>query len=169
MDVVHRETVDVGPYRLTLGFSRWPMQEGRSFDLLIDPAGGIAGKSGTITVLTPAGRAIEDSDGAPLVRFPRQRTSWGLDVVSFEGDGAGGRWSIKFSMNGPQGPGQGRLAVLPMGPLPGPPRSLSWLLAAVPVLLLGLTLSVAWLRIRPGRVPGAWALGPDPARAPAAP
>jgi hypothetical protein len=153
--IVHQEQVVAGPYELVLGFSQWPLKEGRSFDLLVDPNGGIAGKSGAITVVAPNGEAV---DSRPLSRFPRQRESWGLDVVSFVADGTGGRWSVTFEIDGPRGHGQGRLAALPMEPKPGPPDVLSWLIATIPALLLGATIAVGWFRIRPGRRAGSWSL-----------
>jgi hypothetical protein len=156
--IVHREQVQAGPYRIDLGFSQWPMLEGRSFDLLIDPEGGIAGKSGTLTVLTPAGAPLEFFADTPLARHPRQRQSWGLDVVEFKGDGLGGRWSLEFVVDGPKGRGVGRLAALPLGPLPGPPQSFSWALATIPTLLLVAGTVVGWRRLRPARDPAAWSL-----------
>ncbi|MGL4178503.1 MAG: hypothetical protein ACRCSN_20795 [Dermatophilaceae bacterium] len=158
VEIVHREQVQAGPYRLDLGFSHWPMLEGRSFDLVIDPDGGIAGKSGSLTVRTPTGAALEDFEEAPLVRHPRQRESWGLDVVAFTGDGAGGRWSIEFVVDGPSGRGEGRLAVLPLGPVPGPPQSFSWAVATVPTLVLATAAVLGWRRLRPGRDPQAWSI-----------
>ncbi|MGL5817828.1 MAG: hypothetical protein ACRCYR_09720 [Phycicoccus sp.] len=158
VEVVHREQVQAGPYRLDLGFSRWPMLEGRSFDLVIDPDGGIAGKSGSLTVRTPTGAALEEFEESSLVRHPRQRESWGLDVVAFTGDGGGGRWSIEVVVDGPQGRGDGRLAVLPLGPVPGPPQSFSWAVATVPTLVLATAAVLGWRRLRPGRDSRAWSL-----------
>jgi hypothetical protein len=162
LQIVHREKVVAGPYELTVGFSRWPLKEGRSFDLTVDPAGGIAGKSGTISVITPSGKAAETQgyayDEVSLSRHPRQRQSWGMDVVSFLGTGSGGRWSLEFAVDGPQGKGQGRLAALPFEPLPGPPQTLSWLMSTIPTLLIGLTIGLGWRRLRPSRRPGAWSL-----------
>ncbi|MGL5865235.1 MAG: hypothetical protein ACRCYX_05080 [Dermatophilaceae bacterium] len=162
VEIVHREQVQAGPYRLDLGFSRWPMLEGRSFDLVIDPDGGIAGTSGSLTVRTPTGAALEGFEKTPLVRHPRQRESWGLDVVAFTGDGAGGRWSIEFVIDGPRGRGEGRLAALPLGPIPGPPQSFSWAVATVPTLVLATAAVLGWRRLRPGRDSHAWSLTAAP-------
>ncbi len=161
--IVHEEQVAAGPYDLTLGFSKWPLAEGVSFDLIIDPKGGIADKSGTLSMITPSGRATE-FDGVPLSRHPRQRESWGLDVVSFQDTGAGGRWTLELVVEGADGTGEARV-VLPYDPLPGPSQNLSWVIAMVPTLLIWSTLVIAWVRVKPGRRPGAWALAaPDQAR-----
>jgi hypothetical protein len=45
-----------------------------------------------------------------------------------------------------------------MEPKPGRPDVLSWLIAAIPTLLLGATIIIGWLRIRPDRRSGGWAL-----------
>jgi hypothetical protein len=160
--IVHEEQVSAGPYDLTLGFSRWPLAEGVSFDLVIDPKGGIADKSGTLSMITPSGQALDYED-VPLSRHPRQRDSWGLDVVSFQDTGDGGRWSIELTVDGAEGPGEARV-VLPFDKLPGPSQNLSWVIAMVPTLLIWTTLAIAWIRVRPGRGPDAWALA-EPARA----
>ena len=155
--IVHRETMSAGPYELTVGFSKWPLAEGVSFDLLIDPADGIADKTGTFTILSPNGMAFEYFEDEPLARHPRQRDSWGLDVVSFQDTGAGGPWTLDVSVDGPQGPGKARL-VVPFEPLPGPPQAMSWLIATIPMVLIAAMILVAWIRLRPARQPDAWLL-----------
>jgi hypothetical protein len=162
--IVHEEQVTAGPYDLTVGFSKWPLAEGVSFDLIIDPEGGIADKSGTLSMITPSGTPSEYED-APLSRHPRDRESWGLDVVSFQDAGSGGRWSLELTIDGAEGPGMARV-VLPFDALPGPSQNLSWVVAMVPTLLIWSTLVIAWVRVRPGRRPGAWVLtAAEPGRA----
>ncbi|MGL4338922.1 MAG: hypothetical protein ACRCSP_00650 [Rhodoglobus sp.] len=156
--IVHEEKVQAGPYELTLGFSRWPLAEGVSFDLIIDPAEGITGKSGTLSMITPSGRPSE-YDSVPLARHPRQRESWGLDVVSFEDSGVGGRWSLQLMITGADGDANARV-VLPFDPLPGPSQKLSWALATVPSLLIIIAIAIAWIRMRPGRQADSWSLDP---------
>ncbi len=158
VEIVHEEQVSAGPYDLTVGFSRWPLAEGVSFDLIIDPSGGIADKSGTLSMITPSGQALDYAE-APLSRHPRERESWGLDVVSFQDTGSGGRWSLELAIDGEKGPGEARV-VLPMEQLPGPSQNLSWVIAMVPTLLIWTTLVIAWVRVRPGRRPDAWSLTP---------
>ncbi len=163
VEIVHEERVAAGPYDLTLGFSKWPLAEGVSFDLLIDPVGGIADKSGTLSMVTPSGEAL-DYDEVPLSRHPRQRESWGLDVVSFQDAGTGGRWTLELALDGAEGAGEARV-VLPFEALPGPSQNLSWALAMVPTVLIWATLVIAWVRVRPGRRPDAWSLPvPESAR-----
>lgn len=155
--LAHEERVEAGPYELVLGFSEWPLTEARSFDLLVDPAGGIADKSATVEVLTPTGEQYFETE---LGRFPRQRESWGLDVVAFTGDGEGGRWSVLIDVDGPQGRGTGR-AVLPLQPRQGPPDALNWSIAALPALLLVGAVAAGWWRLRGARRGHAWALGAE--------
>jgi hypothetical protein len=45
--IKHRETVQVGPYRLEVGFSQYPVRAERSLDITFTPVGGIQGLSGT--------------------------------------------------------------------------------------------------------------------------
>jgi hypothetical protein len=146
--VVHRETVRVGPYRVAVGFSRWPVRAERSLDIVFMPDGGIAGKHGTVTLTPPSGGEKE----LPLVRHPRMRTVWGLDVIALPEQG---RWTARFEIDGPLGRGDGRLPVVLL-PRPGPPVVLGWL----PVLLAsgGLLAAIlfAWWQVRPVRRSETW-------------
>jgi hypothetical protein len=146
--VVHRETVRVGPYRVAVGFSRWPVRAERSLDIVFMPDGGIAGKHGTVTLTRPSG----GEDERPLVRHPRMRTVWGLDVIALPEQG---RWTARFEIDGPLGRGDGRLPVVLL-PRPGPPVVLGWL----PVLLAsgGLLAAIlfAWWQVRPVRRSETW-------------
>jgi hypothetical protein len=147
--IVHEEQVQAGPYSLTVGFSRWPLNADRSLDMLFTPAGGIAGLSGTLTLVSPSG--LEEQ--MPLARHPRQRSVWGLDVVALP---EAGPWSLVFTIDGPQGQGVGRLAPLTLGERPGPDIALSWAIGLLPLFgLVGLVV-VAWLKVRPGRRADTW-------------
>ena len=147
--VVHEEQVQVGPYALTVGFSRWPLNADRSLDIIFTPAGGIEGLSGTLTMVGPSGSEQSQS----LARHPRMRSVWGLDVVALPEEGP---WSLVFTINGPQGQGVGRLVPLAVGARPGPDLALSWAVGLLPLVgLIGLGV-VAWIRVRPGRRADAW-------------
>lgn len=146
--LVHQEQVQAGPYRLTVGYSRWPLLAERSLDFLFMPEGGIDGLSGTLTFIDGSGQEFS----TPLSRHPRQRSAWGLDVFAVPWEGP---WTLVFTIDGPEGQGVGRLQ-LPVGERPGPPAALAWGLGLIPVVaLLGLVVG-AWARVRPGRQPDAW-------------
>jgi hypothetical protein len=147
--IVHEEQIEVGPYKLTIGFSRWPLNADRSLDIVFMPEGGIEGLSGSFDIVTPSG--LEDTD--TLVRHPRMRTAWGLDVVALNEEGP---WSIVFTINGPAGQGVGRFAPLFVGERPGPPIELSWLIGMLPIGGMLALVVVAWWRVRPGKQPDAW-------------
>ena len=149
VDVVHAEHVQVGPYPLTVGFSVWPIRAMRSLDFTFAPAGGIAGKSGTIDI-EGAGmgpRGVRDG-GAPLVRHPRKRTVWGLDTRAIDDPGT---YSFHFTIDGPQGHGEGTLNGVTVLDQPGPPLPLSWSVASLPLIALVALIVVGWRRTRPGR------------------
>lgn len=146
VNVVHTEHVQAGPYHVTIGFSTWPIRAMQSLDFTFTPVGGIRGKSGTLTMLGPG---IQPQDQVtPLVRHPRQPTSWGLDVTSLDSPGT---YSIGFAITGPQGKGTGALHGLTVLAQPGPPLALSWTICSVPFVALVLLIGVAWRRVRPGR------------------
>lgn len=147
--MAHEERVQAGPYLLTVGFSRWPLQADRSLDIIFVPEGGIEGLRGSVTLVTPSG-VEEQSD---LVRHPRMRSVWGLDVIALPDEGP---WSVVFTIDGPQGRGVGRLAPLLVGARPGPALALSWAIGLLPLAgLIGLV-AVAWAKARPGRRPDTW-------------
>lgn len=141
VNVVHTEQVTVGPYPLTVGFSTWPLRAMQSLDFTFIPAGGIADKSGTLTIVSPDGK---QGHAERLARHPRKREVWGLDVRALQEEG---RHQFIFDITGPQGPGQGILD-LEVLPQPGPPLALSWIVSLIPVFALAAVLIVAWRRTR---------------------
>jgi hypothetical protein len=148
VDIVHTERVHAGPYGVTVGFSTWPIRAMRSLDFTFVPDGGIAGKSGSLLLNGPGVKA--DEHVTPLVRHPRKRDSWGLDVKAF---GASGAYSIGFVIDGPLGRGQGSLLAVAVLDQPGPPLALSWTIGSLPFIGLVVFLTVAWRRTQPGRRP----------------
>lgn len=146
--IVHTERVQAGPYGVTLGFSVWPIRAMQSLDFTFLPDGGIAGKSGTLLM---SGPGVKSGDQVtPLVRHPRKRDSWGLDVKAFN---APGDYSFGFVIDGPLGHGQGTLRGVQILGQPGPPLPLSWTVGSLPFLGLVVFLVVAWRRTQPGRQP----------------
>jgi hypothetical protein len=136
--VVHTEHVQVGRYPVTVGFTVWPLRAMQSLDFTFQPDGGIAGKSGTIAMIAPDGR--EDADR--LSRHPRDRDVWGLDVESLDSSGT---WTLRFTIDGPQGEGTGDLIVEVLKQ-PGPPLALSWLVGLTPLALTLVCFAVVWIR-----------------------
>ncbi|MGO1056182.1 hypothetical protein [Crossiella sp. CA198] len=146
VNVVHAETVQAGPYKLTVGFSAWPLKALQSLDFSFAPEGGIQGRSGTLTVLGPD---VTRERPRPLVRHPRKREVWGLDVQSLPTEG---NWTLKFTVDGAQGAGTGQLSV-PVLEQPGPPMGLSWAISTLPLFGLVGLLVIAWRRSRPEVAP----------------
>lgn len=142
VNVVHTEHVQAGPYSLTVGFSTWPLRAMQSLDFTFVPDGGIAGKSGTLTMVAPGGGKFRQQ---PLARHPRRLDVWGLDVRSLN---APGDWTFRFTVDGPQGTGTGELANLNVQDQPGPPLALSWSISVLPLIGLAVFLVVAWRRTR---------------------
>ncbi|MFI6510470.1 hypothetical protein ACIBCT_22940 [Streptosporangium sp. NPDC050855] len=147
VEVVHTERVQAGPYRLTVGFSTWPLRAMRSLDFTFAPEGGLAGKSGTLAMTGP-GMEGTMRGAAPLSRHPRKRDVWGLDIQSLP---TAGTWSLTFTVDGPRGRGTGTLDDITVLDQPGPPPALSWAVCALPVVVPAAFLVVAWRRHRPSR------------------
>ncbi|PXX60959.1 hypothetical protein DFR70_109150 [Nocardia tenerifensis] len=148
VDIVHTERVQVGPYVMTVGFSTWPIRAMKSLDFTFMPEGGIADKTGTLRMSGPAYHSWKR--GAPFVRHPRKRESWGLDILAIDDPGD---YSLIFTLDGPLGHGEGSLDGVHVLDQPGPPLPLSWTIASLPLLGLIAFLAVAWRRLRPGRRP----------------
>jgi hypothetical protein len=135
VEIVHQERLDVGPYKLTVGFSQWPVRAQQSLDFTFEPAGGIEGTAGTLVVVSPSGqvdplRRPAGVDGLP--RHPRQPDVWGLDVFALDEPGD---WSFTFGLDGPPGQATARMTV-PVLEQPGPPFAVSWLISLVPLLVI---------------------------------
>ena len=140
--VVHTERVQAGPYTIDVGFSVWPLRALQSLDFTFRPSGGIEDKSGTLTRISPGGAHDETT---PLVRHPRQRDVWGLDIAALDADGD---WTFRFAVDGPAGSGSGEIAGLAVLEQPGPPLWLSWSIGGIPFIVLVATIMVGWYRAR---------------------
>ncbi|WP_410562048.1 hypothetical protein [Amycolatopsis sp. cmx-4-61] len=147
VNIVHTERVQAGPYGLTIGFSTWPLKAMQSLDFTFIPDGGIGDKTGTLAMFGPDGAQRR---AQPLVRHPRKREVWGLDVRSMP---RAGDWTFRFTVNGPAGSGTGELRALPVLPQPGPPMAVSWAISTLPLIGLVVLVVVAWRRTR-GRLRG---------------
>lgn len=161
VDIVHTEKVKVGPYNMTVGFSKWPLRANQSLDFTFAPDGGIKGKSGSLS-MSLAGQQAGGPGGGPgggggmggqLARHPRKLSVWGLDVQSLS---TAGKWNFTFTIEGSQGTGTGTLKNITVLSQPGPPYAVSWTASTLPPVggLIAL-LAVAWRRHRPGRNPAA--------------
>jgi hypothetical protein len=141
VNIVHTEQVQAGPYALTVGFSTWPVKALQSLDFTFVPDGGIEGRSGTLGLTRPG--AVKRKAN-PLERHPRKLDVWGLDVRALDEPGD---WTFTFTVDGPDGQGQGEL-VLPVQEQPGPPMGLSWAISTVPLFGLVALIVIAWRRTR---------------------
>jgi hypothetical protein len=154
---MYRVEVQAGPYPVIVEFSEWPLRAERSVDILVEPAGGILDKSGTISFLPPAGQsAVEVEPGAAadepvaweLVRHPRFRDVWGVDLIALPW---AGEWTIELTVNGPLGTGTGVVGPVVLLERPGPPASLAWAIGMLPIGFLVWLVSRGWWRVRPAR------------------
>ncbi|MFE0022326.1 hypothetical protein [Amycolatopsis sp. NPDC059021] len=143
VNIVHTERVQAGPYGMTVGFSTWPLRAMQSLDFTFIPDGGIADKSGTLSLFNPElGRY---SRPQPMARHPRKLDVWGLDIRSLQ---AQGDWKFKFTITGPAGAGSGELPAVHVLEQPGPPMGVSWAISTIPLLVLAALVVVAWRRTR---------------------
>ena len=157
---IYRMDVQVGPYPVVVEFSEWPLRAERSVDILVEPAGGIADKSGTIGFVPPAGQRVELEPGAEsdepadweLVRHPRYRDVWGVDLIALPW---AGDWAIELTIDGPLGQGASTIAPITLLERPGPPATAAWLVGALPIAYLIWLVARAWSSVRPGRTDAA--------------
>ncbi len=143
--IKHREMVQVGPYQLEVGFSQFPLQAERSLDITFTPVGGIAGKSGTTKFSLVNSK---DTIGQDLVRFTKNRSIWGYDLISIPKKGT---WNLEFTINGKQGKGVGNLKLEVLERPAGPSVALTQPLGLIPILAVLILATRAWLRVRPLR------------------
>jgi hypothetical protein len=160
--IVHTENVKVGPYNITVGFSRWPVQADKSLDFTFSPEGGIADKTGTITLILPTTSKATPAEresfevALPLARYARDRNIWGIDVTALPDEG---QWKFQFDIDGPQGKGTGTLDVVL---LPRPaflPPLINWSLGLLPCIGIIALVSVAWRRAKTGKRAETWSWG----------
>jgi hypothetical protein len=157
--IVYTENVKVGPYNVTVGFSRWPVQADKSRDFTFAAEGGIADKSGTITMILPTTSKATAPEreffevALPLARYARDRNIWGMDVIALPEEG---QWKFKFEIDGPQGKGIGSLDVVLLARPAFLPPLVNWAIGLLP--LIGL-ISVAWRRAKTGKRAETWSWG----------
>lgn len=155
--IVHTEYVDVGPYPMAVEFSEWPLRAERSLDIVFHPDdrlgdvldAGIAGKGGTVTLIAPSGAEEERM----LARHPRLREFWGLDIIALPEEGV---WTLRLDVAGVEGSGTGSVPVA-VGPRPGPPVLVGWLLPLAVGGTMIAAVVAAWRKVRPARDPETWA------------
>lgn len=157
IEIVHTEKLQAGPYQIEVGFSRWPIQAGRSLDIVFSVEGSIEDKTGTLTLVTAnpqtLNRQKKTNQPFALERHPRMRESWGLDVFAFP---SAGQWTFDIAIDGAQGHGKGSLAVVLLEPPTFLPRPITWLIALLPLITLLVIIVIAWQRDKPQRQPDTW-------------
>ncbi|SPL88724.1 unnamed protein product [[Actinomadura] parvosata subsp. kistnae] len=152
-EIVHTETVRMSDRStITVSFTEWPIRALQSLDFTFEPAGGVEGRTGLVTTVSPSGDRAglkgivlqRRGDSIVLPRHPRARQVWGLDVVSLPEEGT---WRFEFVVEGPGGTSTGVLPIQAIAP-PGPPLALSWTIALVPWAPVALLLAYGWRRAR---------------------
>jgi hypothetical protein len=150
-ELAHTETVQIGPYSMKVGFSRWPVLAQQSLDVLFMPEGGIKGKTATLTVIDPAGDFW--AEGYIIPRFPRDRSIWGFDITAFDIEG---QHKFKLELDGPEGKATGEIDVVMLPPPPFLPTLVSWVIGLSPLIIILVTVLTAWFRVRPGKRENTW-------------
>ncbi|GLW09380.1 hypothetical protein Misp01_45090 [Microtetraspora sp. NBRC 13810] len=152
-EIVHTETVRMSDRSaINVSFTEWPIRALQSLDFVFEPTGGIEGRTGWVTTVSPTGdrRGLKGivlqrrGDSVVLPRHPRARQVWGLDVVSLPEEGT---WRFEFAVRGPGGTSTGVLPIRAIEP-PGPPLTLSWTIALAPWAPVALLLAHGWRRGR---------------------
>jgi hypothetical protein len=147
----HQEEIQVGPYRVIVGFNEWPMQAERSLHVTFSPVGGIVGLKGSGKFIPAGGLTENQKDQYPyefaMTRFTRDQTVWGNDDMSLPTQGP---WTLEISLEGPKGKGTGRLEKLEVGERPaGPSANLIYALSMIPILAILILCVRSWIRVRP--------------------
>jgi hypothetical protein len=157
IDIVHTEKLQAGPYQVTVGFSRWPVQAERSLDIVFSVEGGVEDKTGTLTLVTETSQRLsrqkQTNQPFPLERHPRMREAWGLDIFAFP---SAGQWEFKVAIEGLQGHGEGSLAVVLLEPPIFLPHPINWVIAFLPLIALFVIIIITWRRDQPNRQPDTW-------------
>jgi hypothetical protein len=157
IEIIHTEKLQAGPYQLEIGFSRWPVQAGRSLDIVFSVEGGVEDKIGTLTLVTAnpqtLNRQKKTNQPFPLERHPRMREAWGLDEFAFPSDG---QWTFDIAVDGPQGEGKGSLAVMLLEPPKFLPHPVNWVIAFLPLIALLVITVMVWQRDKPNRQADTW-------------
>jgi hypothetical protein len=156
--IVHTETVQVGPYNVQVGFSRWPVQADKSLDFTFSADGGITDKTGTIALMAPTLKSTEEGFNMPLPlsRYARDRNIWGFDVLSLPEEG---QWKFQFEIDGAQGKGTGSLDVVLLERPAFLPPLINWAIGLLPLIGLIAFISNAWRKARTGKRPETWTWG----------
>lgn len=97
---------------------------------------------GSISLLT---RPRRSARSLPAMVMLTGRSIWGLDVRSLD---AAGTWTLRFEIDGPQGPGTGDLTIDVLKQ-PGPPLPLSWAIGLIPLGLAVAFYVAVWVRTGP--------------------
>jgi hypothetical protein len=154
--VVHSEIARVGPYTMRVNFSDWPVYSGKSLDFTFQTEDGIAGHQARLKMYRPDGDYLRttraNSTAQSLQRYVHDNNRWGLDTFLLPDEGT---WRFEFTVDGPLGHGVGS-ALVPVGPMPGPPIAVSWAVGLLPAIAAVPVSVLLWLRGRRNRHPVRW-------------
>jgi hypothetical protein len=129
--VAYTEVVQVGPVQTMVDFSEWPVVAQKSLQIVVAPAGGIAGKSATLTMVPKRG-VKGHMEIYKLQTYPGIPNAWTLNLEGIPGQG---EWTFRVEITGADGTWSAALQPVEVAPPPSVPKWSGWLLALTPVLL----------------------------------
>lgn len=126
--VSHRQLMTAGPYVLSVEYTEWPARALRSNPIIVVPEGGIEGKSARFR---PIFAGVERQPYfEPLGTYPGVQGAWVTEEWVYPN---AGEWSLEIEVEGPQGKAVGRTEPITVGPPPGFPLWLAWLIGLTPL------------------------------------
>lgn len=130
-------SAEAGPYKMILDFADWPLRAKKSNRIIIQPAGGIADKTGTlkITFADPSVKPVV----TPLETYPGLHDAWMYQTAGFPKQG---QMTLTIDVNGPSGKGTFTTTDLSVGEPPGIPMWVGWLIGLFPIY------GLAWFGVR---------------------
>jgi hypothetical protein len=83
-----------------------------------------------------------------MVRHPRFRDVWGVDLIALPW---AGDWALELTIDGPLGHGVTTVGPITLLERPGPPATAAWIVGVLPIAYLVWLVARSWSRVRPGR------------------
>lgn len=126
--VAHSQTVRVGPYAVDVEHTEWPARAIRGNPIFFVPQGGTVGKSARVKVIF-VGK--EKWPGfMPIGTYPGVQDAWAIQEWYYPMQG---EWAWEIEVDGPLGKAVGRTEPMLVGPPPGMPQWLGWLVGLTPL------------------------------------
>lgn len=140
--IVHEEPAQVGPYRVTVGFSEWPTRAEKSVQYVVHPQGGLAGKQAFLAVVPADGHARGNLDWTELMTYPGLDDAWVHQTLGVSNPGM---WKIEIKMVTAQGTFAGSTKPFLVDKPPGIPMWFGWVVGLIPLY------GVIWFGVREWR------------------